>query len=366
MPFTVATSQHPVAADAVGEVIGDLLAADDRPPDLVVAFLSPHHERFVHEIGSAIDRLLHPGALVGATAAGVIGGRTEIEDGPAMSLWAAWIGPVTALRADDLDLAAVPLAATLLVLADPFSFPAEGTVDEWVRARPDVAVVGGLASAASAPGGNALLLGTEVVRDGAVVVVLEPGQVVGPVVSQGCRPIGAPLVVTAATGNIIAELAGEPALDRLQRIIDHLPPDDRAQLRNGVFLGIVIDENRDRFGPGDFLVRNVLGADQHRKVLAVGAEVEVGRTVQFHVRDADTASEELHRLLDGVAGAGALVFSCTGRGQALFGVADHDASTVVDMIGTPAVAGMFCAGEIGPVGGRSFVHGYTASVLVLE
>jgi small ligand-binding sensory domain FIST len=374
VPFAAALSEHPVAAEAVGEVLGSLVEQGGVEPDLVVVFASSAHVEFLGEISAAIQTVLRPGTLVGSAASAVLGGGREVEEIPALSVWAAWTVPVRGLRLwaetfdDSIAIEGVPAdlpeGATLLLLADPFSFPADGLADQLAAVRPDVNVVGGLASAATGPGGNALVLDGVVHRDGAVAVVLQREQLVGPVVSQGCRPIGDPMVVTGSDRNFLLELAGKPALDQLMGLAEDLPPDDRALLGQGVHLGVVIDETRDAFGRGDFLVRSIIGADREKGVLAVGDQIPVGTTVQFHVRDAGSADEDLHDLLRGVRGDGALVFTCNGRGSGLFGVDDHDASVIVDHLGTEAVAGMFCAGELGPVGGRSFLHGFTASVLI--
>ncbi len=164
----------------------------------------------------------------------------------------------------------------------------------------------------------------------------------------------------------LLELAGRPALERLQELPAQLAPDDRARLAAGIQLGVVIDEQRTEFGPGDFLVRGVLGADRDRGVLAVGTHCPVGTTVQFHVRDAASADDDLRALLAPATGDAALVFTCNGRGVDLFGHEDHDATLVAEALGSRAVAGMACAGEFGPVGGRSFLHGFTASLLVFR
>jgi small ligand-binding sensory domain FIST len=374
MPFAAALSEHPVAAEAVGEVLGSIVEQRGVEPDLVVVFASAAHVEFLGEISSAIRKVLRPGVLVGSAASAVVGGGREVEDVPALSVWAAWSQPVRPVRLwtrredDVISIEGVPADlpddATVLLLADPFSFPADGLADQLAAVRPDVTVVGGLASAAAAPGGNALVLDDTVHRDGAVGVVIGRDQLVGPVVSQGCRPIGEPLVVTGSDRNFLLEIAGRPALERLTGLAADLPPDERVLLSRGVHLGVAIDEARHEFGRGDFLVRNILGADKDKGVLAVGDHVPVGTTVQFHVRDAESADEDLHDLLTGVTGDAALLFTCNGRGSRLFGVDDHDAGAVVDHLGTRAVAGMFCAGELGPVGGRSFLHGFTASVLI--
>jgi small ligand-binding sensory domain FIST len=221
-----------------------------------------------------------------------------------------------------------------------------------------------LASAARGPGGNRLVLDGAVTTTGAVGVLLE--QPVQTVVSQGCRPIGDPMTVTRAERNIIYELAGRPAMERLQELASVASPADRVLLQSGVHLGQVVDEHRDVFERGDFVIRNVLGADRNLGAIAVGDEVEIGSTVQFQVRDAASADEDLRFLLDGRRGDGALVFTCNGRGTQLFGIPDHDAQVVHEALDGAATAGMFCAGEIGPIGGRSFLHGFTASVLLFD
>ncbi len=374
MPFAAALSEHPVAADAVGEVLGRIVEIGGVEPDLVLVFASSAHVQFLGEISSAIRTVLRPGRLVGSAASAVLACGRESEDVAALAVWAAWTSPVRALRlttradGDAVSIEGVPAdlpeGATLLVIADPFSFPAEGLVDQLAAIRPDVNVVGGLSSAAGVPGANALVLDDTVYRDGAIGAIIPREQLVGPVVSQGCRPVGEPMVVTGADRHFLLELAGRPALERLTELIADLPPDDRLLLARGVHLGVVIDESRHRFDQGDFLVRSIIGADKDHGVLAVGDSVPVGTTVQFQVRDADSADADLHHVLRGVHGDGALVFTCNGRGIDLFGVHDHDAAAVANQLGTDAIAGMFCSGELGPVGGRSFVHGFTASILI--
>jgi small ligand-binding sensory domain FIST len=317
--------------------------------------------------------------LIGATAVSVLGGAQEVELAPAITLFAAQLG--VELEAVRLEAFAGPdgevmiaggtgLArgeGTLLLVADPFSFPADDVIEHLAESVPGICVLGGLASAASRPGGNLLLLDDERFRDGAVGVLLPPEVAVRTIVSQGCRPFGQPLVVTRSERNVIYELAGQPALDRLMGQIEALDPDTRSMAARGLQIGVVIDERRDVFEPGDFLVRAVLGGDRSAGAVAIGQHVEVGTTVQFHVRDAATADEELRALLRGAGpAAGALVFTCNGRGAALFGEPDHDAATVSDALDSPALAGMFCAGEIGPIGGRAFLHGFTASLAIFD
>jgi small ligand-binding sensory domain FIST len=195
-------------------------------------------------------------------------------------------------------------------------------------------------------------------------VAISGGVAVRTIVSQGCRPTGRSFVVTRAEGNVIQELAGQPALRRFEEVMHHADPRDRRLVRDGLFVGIVIDEYKEEFERGDFLIRPVLGADPRTGALAVGDYVEVGRTVRFQVRDAESADEDLRTMLAGVRDrpAGALLFTCNGRGSRLFGVPDHDVSAIRDALPALPVAGFFCNGEIGPVGGRNFLHGFTASV----
>ena len=373
MPFAGALSEHPEPAEAVGEVAGSVLERLGAEPELAALFCSPHHVEALADIAESVRRILRPGVLIGTTGVAVLGGAREVEDAPALSLWAGRVAEVpravrlTAVRTPSgvalqgLSASTLGPGDTLVLLADPFSLPTDAIVDAV-----DNPVIGGLASAATSPGGNRLVLDDEVVADGGVGVILPAEVATATVVSQGCRPIGQPMIVTRAEGNLVHELAGRPALDRLDDLVRAAGPGERSLLASGLHFGIAIDEHRETFGRGDFLVRAVLGADRGRRALAVGQQVDVGTTVQFHVRDAAAADEDLRTMLGGRHGDGALVFTCNGRGQRLFGEPHHDARVVHDLLDAPALAGMFCAGEIGPIGGRSFVHGFTASVLVLE
>ncbi len=187
--------------------------------------------------------------------------------------------------------------------------------------------------------------------------------------AQGCRPIGDPYTTTRADGNVIFELGGRPPLARLQELATALPGRDRELLAQGVHLGMVINEYRAEPRQGDFLIRGILGTDPASGAIAVGDEVEVGQTVQFHIRDADSADEDLRRTLEREAAAlgrrraaGALLFTCNGRGSRLFSEPDHDAGLLTEMLGRIPVAGFFCNGELGPVGGQNFLHTFTASI----
>jgi small ligand-binding sensory domain FIST len=381
VPFAAALSEHPVTVEATAEVVGEVLDHVGPEPDLVALFVSAAHVAHLADIVGTVHAALDPGTVVGTTASSVLARDREVEDQPGLALWAGTPGPVEAVRLvavrtpegtllQGLDHESVARSSTLILMADPLSFPVDDVVEMLAAEAPHLRVVGGMASAGLAPGANRFVIGAggnvpEVHTDGAVGVLLGPDQVVTTVVSQGCRPIGDPFVVTRAERNVIEEIGGSPALSRLDELFGRLGEEDRTLIQQGLHIGRVIDEHKPDFGRGDFLVRNVIGADRGTGAIAIGDVVPVGATVQFHVRDAASADEDLHSLLATVQGDGALVFTCNGRGTRLFGRPDHDAEAVAGVVGG-AAAGMFCAGEIGPVGRRSFVHGFTASLAVFH
>ncbi len=382
--YAAALSQHPSAVEAVAECTGSLLErlAGVRP-DVVIVFATVHHMAAVHDIADVLHKLLEPETLVGTTGAMVAGHGLEIEDGPGLSVWAGCFGGGRA-RTVHLDAVTgvdgvrlegwpddLPANGTLLLLADPFTFPAGDFLELCNRRLAGLTVSGGLASAAQMPGGNTLLVDRDSHHRGAVGVLLDESVPVWTAVSQGCRPIGQPFTVTSAERNIVRELGGRTPLSRLQEIAESASDEERALLSAGLHVGIVVDEHRAEFSRGDFLVRNVTGADPETGALAVGELVEVGQTLQFHVRDAGSAREDLRLVASRAISSpahhaeAALLFTCNGRGTRLFGQPNHDAATL-EHLGDDALelAGMSCAGEIGPVGGRAFLHGFTASMVL--
>jgi len=377
VPFSAAISEHPEAADAIAEVAGHVLEALGPAPDLVVVFATAAHRPHMAGIAETIQHVLQPGAAIGSTAVSIVGGAREVEDQPGMSLWAAKSAPVEAVRLEavrtadgmaimGIDRRALEAASTLLLLADPASFPVDDFVELAAREFPSLNVVGGMASAGFGPAANALVANGQVFDNGAVGVLLDTAQVSATIVSQGCRPIGAPLVVTRSDQNLIHEIAGVPAMQRLDELFTRLSAEERELVTSGLHIGRVIDEHKIDFERGDFLVRNVIGADRSSGAIAVGDVIEVGSTVQFHVRDAMSADEDLRLMLAGREAAAALVFTCNGRGIRLFGEPDHDAELVDRVVRGDATAGMFCAGEIGRIGSRSFMHGFTASIVLFD
>lgn len=383
MSFTAAVSEHPLATHAVGEVVGVALEQVGPEPDVAIVFVTGPFAGATEDVAHAVSELLRPKTLIGATAVSVLAGPREVEGRPAVTLFAAdWSGRLrtggTGARAIHFETEPVDegwrltgssrLAddGTLVLLADPFSFPVDSFIDEIHRRHPRLKVVGGMASAATGPGGNRLVADGRTVDRGAVGLYLPEGVPLRPVVSQGCRPVGDPLVVTGADGNLISEIAGRPALDRIMETAEAASPDDRALMARGLQIGLVLDETRETFGSGDFLVRNVIGADRATKAVAIGAPVTLGTTIQFQVRDAASADADLRAVLAGQRGDAALVFTCNGRGAQLFGEPHHDANVINDHLDGGPTAGMFCAGEIGPVDGRPFLHGFATSMLLFD
>ena len=375
--YASALSEHADSAQAASDVANEVLQRIGPSPDLAVVFVTPPHRDAVVDVVEAIRAVLQPQTLLGATAVAVLGGRREIEQEPAVSLFAARSGSAARrirLHAESGDegwiISGMPADVvgfrSMLLLADPFTFPVDALLQRLRRDEPGLAVVGGMASAAVRPGENRLVLDESVYPDGAVGVLLAEDVSPQSVVSQGCRPIGRPYIVTRTDGQLIYELGGKPAFERLLSTLGHLSPADNRLAEQGLHCGIVIDERKEEFERGDFLIRGVLGADRESGAVAIGDVVSVGATVQFQVRDAASADEDLRELLAGRAGRGALVFTCNGRGQRLFGTPDHDAAVISDFLGTSTLAGMFCAGELGPVGGRNALHGFTASLAIFR
>lgn len=346
--------------------------------DLVVAFISPGH---ADKLESIADELLASNTakhVIGCTGEAIVGSGREVEGAPAISLWAVCLpagGVVRPFRLafDGLDLTEgpeIPDGNAALLLADPFTVPIDAWLSGVNERKPSVPIFGGNASGGHRPGSNRLAIDGSVFDDGAVGVALDGTVSLRAVVSQGCRPIGRHFVVTKSEKNIIRELAGRPALDVFQELYASLDEDDQELIQRGIHIGRVINEYQERFRRGDFLVRNVLGADDSGGI-GITESVRVGQTVQFHVRDAATADEDLRVLLaeahrSGTRPAGALVFTCNGRGSRLFDEPNHDATALLETFGPVPAAGFFAMGEFGPIGGKTFVHGFTASIALVE
>jgi small ligand-binding sensory domain FIST len=389
MPFAAALSQASDTARALDEVCTQALARIQATPELALVFFSPHHSDNAETIAATLNQRLGSPRLLGCSAEAVVGNELEVEQQPALSLWlGSWTGrarlepfhltleqtadgPSLLGWPDSLVGAAVDETA-LLVLGDPFTFPTDFFLQQVNEQHRGLRVMGGMASGGQQPGANRLILGERVLDQGAIGVVLQGSLGIRCVVSQGCRPIGRHMVITRGQDNVIAELGGKPPLAQLQELWNELTPRDQDLFQQGLHIGRVINEYQGDFQRGEFLVRNVMGLDRESGALAITDRVRVGQTVQFHVRDAATADEDLHGLLqlDLAAHeqrpAGALLFTCNGRGTRLFPKPHHDARVLRDEAGPVPVAGFFAMGELGPVGGQNFIHGFTASVVLFE
>jgi len=409
-------SNSPETGRATEVVVEQCLAAlsdngNDDSVDAAYVFFSPHHVHAVAEMSAIILRKLAPTHLIGISTIASVGAATELEKQPGISMLAARMPGVTAVpfTSEDLPPAdenpetlarlAEAIGATddhrfTLLLADPFSVPLVKMLPALNKCRVGTskgAIFGGMASAANEAGGNALILNDRVFRSGAVGLSLRGNIRVDTVVSQGCRPFGPTFVVTKSKGNLIMELGGRPAVEAIQDAVNELGEQARVALSGGLFMGRVINEYKGRFGRDDFLIRNVIGFDPSRGVVAVADIFRVGQTIRLHARDAVTAREDLALLLDAQKlydkPKGALMVTCNARGKRMFDASDHDAAAVARAFaqfpggeelskpgkpfdpntnGQVPLAGFFANGEIGPIGDESFQHGHTACVALFR
>lgn len=389
MPFAAALSTVEPTLRAGEEVCEQTRARMAGEVDLAVVFFSTHHARAAEVLVRTVRERLAPRCLLGCVAEAVIGNDREIEQAPAVSLWAGqWKQGVRVdpfhleleRTADGPSLFGWPDELTgssredtaILLLGDPFTFPVDLFLRRVNEETSGVPVLGGMASGIRAPGQCRLLFQDGVKDQGAVGVLLQGAIGLRSIVSQGCRPIGHPFVITRAKDNLILELGGKTPLAQLQELWPTLTPEEQALFQQGLHVGRVLSEYGGDFQRGDFLVRNVLALERDSGALAITDRVRVGQTVQFHVRDAATADEDLHALLrldlsaHDRQPAGALLFSCNGRGTRLFAAPHHDAHALRAEAGDIPLAGFFAQGELGPIGAQNFIHGFTASVALFE
>jgi len=351
-------------------------------PDLACVFVSggtPDQAAAALEHASDV---LGARNIVGCSAHGVIADGQGVEGVSGVSVWVASL-PSVEVRAFHLEVLRTSDTIAILgmpqrrdedvvgvILADPWSFPVDGFVAHSHDSLRGLPLVGGMSSASDNPGETRLLVDGRVHSRGAVGVVLGGDVAVHTIVSQGCRPIGTPMTVTKAEGSTIIELAGRSALEQIKAAVADLPVLEQPVAIRGLQLGVVADEYADEHLAGDFLVRGIDAADHLVGSITVGEDVEVGSTVQFLLRDAAAAHDDLAEVLAAFRRrigltplAGALLFSADTRGRAFFPSPDHDVLAVRDELGLASVAGFFASGEIGPVAGRNQVQGYTATVL---
>ena len=350
--------------------------------DLAVVFASGGVLGAPELVLEAVHEILRPEGLIGCGAGGVIGHGQEVENGTAVSVWAASLGDGTALTfhaaVEEIETGTGALtgmadlggADGAILIADPETFPTAPVLRFLSESTPMLPLIGGLASGKSLENETVLFIDERVVTDGAVGVRLDGVEML-PTVSQGAAPIVPELTITAGEGRVIGELAGKPALEKLRDTIEELPAEELKLVQGGLLVGIVVDANKPDYLQGDFLVRGLVGADPDTGQIAIAADVHPGQVVRLHARDADSADADLREALSicmtalgGRPPAGALLFACNGRGRGMFGHADHDAEVVADALAGAPAAGFFAAGEIGPVVGGYFLHSFTATVAV--
>ncbi len=385
MQWASAISEQISLDGAIKECAANIKASLGGAPDLAVAVVSPHHQSEYERVTSVLGEALGARHNFGCSGGGVIGNGLEVEQRPGVSITAATLPDVEIKgmrlqeqQIPDLDagpdkweeLLGVGMSDDphFVILADPFSFPVQNLIMGLDFAFSMASKIGGLASGAQRQGGNALFLDSNIFTSGAICLVLSGNITVDTVVAQGCRPIGEPMRITSSHRNLLAELDGRTPLEVLQGMFQGLTQRDRELMGNSLFLGVVMDELLDNPAQGDFLIRNVVGMDQKTGGLAIGEMLKEGQLVQFHLRDAETSAQDLNGVLDRYAAdnreneiPGALLFSCLGRGQYLYGRPNHDTEIFQGKLGSVPLGGFFCNGEIGPVSGTTFLHGYTSS-----
>ena len=383
-----ATSNHSDTRTAAMEISHTLHDAAAVNADVLIFFASYHHAAAFSEAADMLRDVLQPEHLIGCTAESVLGDDQELDGTAGMTALAismdglrvtAFTGsvnaPIPLIKPDTIPthVGLEEDSKAIFMLGDPFSTPITRLMPALNTLRVNghaIPILGGIASGASQPGHNRLVLDEHITNTGLVGLTLSGDIEIDTIVSQGCRPIGTPLVITSSDANMLLELGGRPAMDVLQELASDLPKDDQKLLQRGLLIGSVLNEQKARFGRGDFLVRSILGVNRDRGGIVVGEIPRLGQTVQFHVRDAKAAHEDLHLLLDAQQldqqSLAVLLMSCNGRGHQLFGQGGHDVSIIRERLQHPPLTGCFAAGEFGPIGGKSHLHGHTAVATVFR
>jgi small ligand-binding sensory domain FIST len=382
MPWAAAAvvdASPPVALDRALDDVTSSLAGER--VDLAFLFAAPVHLRDPEAALRRVREALGGAPVVGCSAGGIIGAGREYEQQPALSLLAGGsegasvrVSHVPPDRLPDADAGPSAWHAltgvapsenpSFVILGDPFTLPPDRLVGGLDYAYPDAVKVGGLASGAQRAGEQVMLAGDRVVREGGVVVALSGALRIEPAVAQGCRPVGRPFRITRCEGHLLLQMDQKAALEALQEVYAEATERDRRLMQSSLFLGFATDPLGDADGP--WLIRNLQGVHPKNGGLFVGEELRVGRVVRFHVRDRVSSAEDVARTLQraswsGSQPEGALLFSCLGRGMHLYGAPDHDSRAFADRFGHVPLAGFFCSGEIGPVGGTTHLHGYTSA-----
>jgi small ligand-binding sensory domain FIST len=355
------------------------------PVSLGLVFMSP---KFFPHAQATLEILRVHGRiplLAGCSSTSLVAGSREIEDATGIVL-ALYSLPGAELKGFHFTQTQVEAAGSQnfwpaesgvapaksngwLAFIDPFHLDAESWIRSWNESFAPLPTFGGLASGIFSDQTTHVYLNGEVFEDGGVAISVGGAVKLSGVISQGCTPIGDTWTLTRVEQNLIHQIANRPAYSVLADTVQKLSLADQQKARGNLFIGLVVNEYLDEFHRGDFLVRNLIGGDPNSGVLAVGALPRAGQTMQFQRRDAAAASEDMRELLERakekIGGAtiyGGCLCCCNGRGKNLFGAANHDAELVQNEIGPLGLAGFFCNGEIGPVGEKNYLHGFTASL----
>ena len=388
--FSSGLSRNKNWREAVAEISAHVKKElKDEPCDLLIAFVSETYEDFeASAFVNLLSQLIPNRVLIGCNSCGVIGDEREIEMEPAVSLLAMHIpgvkihpfqlteGELSGLEhgADLINLLDIypPDKPHFVCIGDPMSFDVVKFLQIFNEGYKNLPAIGGMASGVVMGVPNWLCLNGNIYSEGLIGAALVGDIEFDVIVSQGSRPVGKPYVITKAEGNVLYELAGRPALEVVRELIEGLSPKDRKLAEFSLSVGLVMNEKQTSFKSGDFLNRNLVGFDPDTKALMVGAILKVGQTLQFEVRDAETSAEDLNDLLEKstrpakTSPRGGLLVSCCGRGRNFFGKADHDIKAVQAAQGPLPMTGFFANGEIGPVGLKNFVHGYTSSLIIFR
>jgi small ligand-binding sensory domain FIST len=398
MKWASALSTRPSLESAVKEVVELAQQRLQAPADLGLVFISSAFASEYSRLMPLLKEQLEVPALIGCSGSGVVGvdaeGQVqEVEGEAALSLTLASLPGVKVqafhIAVDTLpDLDSPPdrwvdlmqIAPQdepqFILLADPFSSGVNNLLQGLDFAYPGSIKVGGMASIGSVSNSTGLFCDYSVHRTGVVGVALSGNIVLEAIVAQGCRPIGQPYRVVEGERNILMQLEEQSSvedcgiirtpLEVLQLLFQNLNEEDQALAQHALFVGIARDEFKQQLEQGDFLIRNLLGVDPKSGAIAVGDRIRLGQRIQFHLRDAEASAEDLEMLLDryqqtqSASAAAALMFSCMGRGEGLYGQANYDSRLFDRYIHNIPLSGFFCNGEIGPVGGTTFLHGYTS------
>ncbi len=384
MKWASAISESENVEEAVSECAESIKSIVGNSPDLVFVFPSFNFSGQFKDISNALSKHFENSVIMGCSGNGVIGAGREVEHTPGFAMCAAELPEVeiTPFHISDSDLpdgddppnkwenvlgVSRESRPNFVLLADPFSVRGENLLMGMDYAYPDCKIVGGLASGGTQPGSNALYLNNITYDHGIAGVALSGNIEINTIVAQGCKPIGSLSRITKCERNILQELDGRSPFDILGETYNDLNEADQKLFQNSLFLGVVMDPFESSPGIGDFLIRNIVGANPDAGQLAVGQMLREGQLVQFHLRDAQTSTENLSNMLDEYQSTpfgpetGALMFSCLGRGKYLYEEPDHDTDLFREKIGDLPLTGFFCNGEIGPVSGSTFLHGYTSS-----